>query len=52
VIDEDGRTSLPFPWAEVGAEALHGYAARAGLTLVRQRWSGSRTFAVYARPAA
>ncbi len=48
VIDDLGRASLPFAWAEVGIEALHGHAARAGLALIQQWTRGGRTFAEYA----
>ena len=37
VVDEDGRTSSTFPWAEVGAAALERHAATAGLE-VDQVW--------------
>lgn len=33
VVDEDGRTSSTFPWAEVGAVALEKHADAAGLVL-------------------
>ena len=50
VVDDLGRASLPFPWAEVGIDALRRYATRAGLTLVQQWSRGGRTFAEYASP--
>jgi len=44
VVDEQGRASATFPWAEVGREALGRHAAAAGLR-VSQTWSASgRTF--------
>ena len=44
VVDEQGRASATFPWAEVGREALGRHAATAGLR-VSQTWSvGERTF--------
>ena len=44
VVDEQGRASATFPWAEVGREALGRHAAAAGLR-VAQTWSASgRTF--------
>jgi SAM-dependent methyltransferase len=44
VVDEQGRASATFPWAEVGREALGRHAAAAGLR-VSQTWSvGRRTF--------
>lgn len=33
IVDEDGRTSSTFPWAEVGANALRRHAEAAGLRL-------------------
>ncbi|ROS75211.1 methyltransferase family protein [Curtobacterium sp. PhB130] len=38
VIDTDGHESAEFPWAEVGLDALHGHAARAGL-VARSSWT-------------
>ncbi|MFC8732488.1 methyltransferase domain-containing protein [Luteimicrobium sp. NPDC057192] len=44
VTDEAGRRSLPFAWAEVGADALARHAAPAGLA-PGERWvRGGRTF--------
>lgn len=48
MIDDLGRSSLPFPWAEVGVDALHEHASNAGLELVQQRMRGNRTFVEYA----
>lgn len=48
VVDDLGRSSLPFPWAEVGVHALHEYARRAGLAALRQWSRGERTFVEYA----
>lgn len=50
IVGDDGGTSLPFRWAEVGAAALRRYAGIAGLTFVREwRASGRRAFAEYER---
>jgi SAM-dependent methyltransferase len=49
LIDDRGRESLPFPWAEIGTRALRRYAARARLTLCREWTSRDRSFAEYAR---
>ncbi len=38
VVDTDGHESAGFPWAEVGLDALHRYAADAGL-MARQSWT-------------
>lgn len=38
VVDTDGHESAEFPWAEVGLDALHRYAADAGL-VARQSWT-------------
>ncbi|NRD27040.1 methyltransferase domain-containing protein [Frigoribacterium sp. VKM Ac-2836] len=44
VVDDQGHESATFPWAEVGREALHRHARRAGLR-VAQTWSvDGRTF--------
>ncbi|NQW88270.1 MULTISPECIES: bifunctional 2-polyprenyl-6-hydroxyphenol methylase/3-demethylubiquinol 3-O-methyltransferase UbiG [unclassified Frigoribacterium] len=44
VVDDQGHASATFPWAEVGREALHRHARRAGLR-VAQTWSvDGRTF--------
>jgi SAM-dependent methyltransferase len=48
VVDDLGRSSLPFPWAEVGIHALHAHATRAGLAFVRTWMRGDRTFVEYA----
>lgn len=48
IADDRGRSSLPFPWAEVGSVALHRHARRAGLTLVREWNERRRSFAEYA----
>lgn len=37
IVDDDGRTSSTFPWAEVGSRALTLHAAAAGLS-VDQTW--------------
>jgi SAM-dependent methyltransferase len=44
VTDDAGRRSLPFAWAEVGADAIGRHAGEAGLA-IRSRWCrGGRTF--------
>lgn len=48
VIDDLGRSSLPFPWAEVGIQALHEHAADAGLEFIQTWTHGDRTFVEYA----
>lgn len=48
IVDDRGRSSLPFPWAEVGTFALQRHARRAGLTLVREWNERERSFAEYA----
>jgi SAM-dependent methyltransferase len=48
LVDDLQRESLPFPWAEVGAEALRRYAAAAGLVLHREWTTQRRSFAEYA----
>ncbi|KQV07654.1 class I SAM-dependent methyltransferase [Leifsonia sp. Root112D2] len=48
ITDDYGRSSLPFDWAEVGTLALHEYAQRAGLTLMREWSERERSFAEYA----
>ena len=48
VVDDLGRSSLPFPWAEVGVTALIRHAAAAGLRLVHQWERGGRMFAEFA----
>lgn len=49
LVDDLQRTSLPFPWAEVGIEGLRRYALEAGLVAVREWASAGRTFAEFAR---
>jgi SAM-dependent methyltransferase len=49
LVDDLNRQSLPFPWAEVGATALHRYAESAGLTVTREWTFHARRFAEYAR---
>lgn len=48
VIDDLGRSSLPFPWAEVGIHALNEHAAAAGLVFIQTWVHGDRTFVEYA----
>lgn len=48
VVDDQARTSEPFPWAEVGATALRRYATLAGLALTREWNFHGRGFAEYA----
>lgn len=50
LLDEQGGTSLPFPWAEVGRRPLRRHARLAGLAPVHQWHEGERHFARYARP--
>jgi SAM-dependent methyltransferase len=49
VIDDLGRRSLPFAWAEVGLDALRRHAAGAGLVQRRAWVRGDRSFAEYRR---
>ena len=49
VVDDRGSESDPFPWAEVGAEALAGHARRAGLSVVQTWCVDDRTFCRLAR---
>jgi SAM-dependent methyltransferase len=49
LVDDLARSSLPFPWAEVGAVSLRRYANDAGLTAVREWEHAGRIFAEYAR---
>jgi len=49
LVDDLSRESLPFPWAEVGADALREYAAAADLTVTREWTVNGRAFAEYAR---
>ena len=49
LIDDLDRTSLPFPWAEVGAGPLQRYAVDAGLVPVREWEQAGRLFAEYAK---
>ncbi len=46
-----GRTSVPFPWAQVGSAALTRYAAAAGLLPMEDWRAAGRAFVVL-RPAA
>ena len=50
VVDDLGRRSLPFAWAEVGTTALRSHASAAGLIRLREWAAGGRSFAEYARP--
>jgi SAM-dependent methyltransferase len=50
VVDDLGRHSLPFAWAEVGTVPLRTHAARAGLVLVQEWTMQRRDFAEYRRP--
>lgn len=45
VVDDHGRTSSTFPWAEVGVNALERHARAAGLTLDQVWRIDGRTFA-------
>lgn len=49
LIDDLERTSLPFPWAEVGVVPLRRYAIDAGLVPVREWQHAARVFAEYAK---
>ena len=49
LVDDLGRRSLPFPWAEVGVRVLRRHAAEAGLVETRVWTVHDRTFAEYAR---
>jgi SAM-dependent methyltransferase len=49
LVDDLGRRSLPFRWAEVGAVALRCHAAAAGLAVGREWTAAARTFAEYRR---
>ena len=49
VIDGRGRSSMKFPWAEVGIEALRRLANQTGLKVVHEWRSGDRAFAGYVR---
>jgi len=49
VIDGRGRSSMKFPWAEVGIEALRRLANQTGLKVVHEWKSGDRAFAGYVR---
>jgi SAM-dependent methyltransferase len=49
IIDDLDRSSLPFPWAEVGMVALIDYAAAAGLRCERAWSSAGRSFVELAR---
>lgn len=51
LVDAAGATSLPFPWAEIGARALRSAAGEAGLALQREWRSDGRAFARYVRVA-
>ena len=50
VVDDLGRSSLPFLWAEVGIEGLLAHARSAGLRLAKRWMRGGRTFAEFASP--
>ena len=49
LVDDLERSSLPFPWAEVGVRAMRRHAADAGLVETRVWTVDDRTFAEYAR---
>lgn len=48
LVDDLARSSLPFPWAEVGIVALARYAEHAGLAMTRQWMVRGRSFVEYA----
>lgn len=50
VVDDLGRQSSPFAWAEVGTVALRGHAEGAGLVRQQEWERQDRTFAQYVRP--
>jgi SAM-dependent methyltransferase len=52
LVDDLGRTSGPFPWAEVGATALLQHARTAGLTASSQWTAADRTFVALELPDA
>ncbi|NYF11430.1 SAM-dependent methyltransferase [Leifsonia sp. AK011] len=49
LVDDLGRASLPFAWAEVGAVALRRHARQAGLVVSSQWSAGGRAFVALAR---
>jgi SAM-dependent methyltransferase len=49
LVDDLDHESPPFPWAEVGVNALHGYASAAGLVACREWAAHGRSFAEYTR---
>jgi SAM-dependent methyltransferase len=48
LVDDLARSSLPFPWAEVGVTALTRYAEAAGLAITRQWRMRERSFVEFA----
>lgn len=48
VVDDAGRRSAVFPWAQIGSRALAAAGVRSGLRVVQRRRSGGRRFVVFA----
>lgn len=51
LIDEDGRTSRPFPWHELGMRGVLRRSEDAGFEIVENWSAGGRAFARLRRPA-
>lgn len=51
LIDHDGRSSLPFPWYEIGVDGLGRCAAGTGLHVVESWSHAERTFVLLRRAA-
>lgn len=49
LIDEEGHTSLPFPWYEIGSAGLRRLAPNAGLAVVEGWTLGGRSFVLMQR---
>lgn len=49
LIDEEGRTSMPFPWYEIGSTGLRRLAPDAGLTVIEGWTLGGRSFLLMQR---
>ena len=49
LIDHQGRSSLPFPWYEIGLDGLHRCADEAGLRVVESWSHDERTFVTLCR---
>lgn len=48
IVDDAGRRSAAFPWAQLGPRALAAVGVRSGLRVVQRRRSGGRRFVVFA----